>query len=123
MPVLRWFTRRAARSFATCPITQSALIRLLTRGLPGLGPFEPSEARDALLQVTERPGHVFWPDMLPWLDGTARLSDRLHGHRQTTDVYLLGLAIHNNAKLATIDRGILHLAGAEFATHVELIKT
>jgi hypothetical protein len=123
MPVLRWFARRAAKSFATCPITQSGLIRLLTQGLPGLGPFDRSEARDALLRVTERPGHVFWPDMPSWLTGTAPFFDRLQGHRQTTDAYLLGLAIHNKGKLATLDQGILHLAGTEFATHVELIKT
>jgi uncharacterized protein len=45
----------------------------------------------------------------------------LQGHRQITDAYLLGLAIHNRGKLATLDRGILQLAGSDFAGHVELI--
>jgi predicted nucleic acid-binding protein len=54
MPALRWFARRAANNFATCPITQSALIRLLTQGLPGLEPFDSQEARDALKRVTPR---------------------------------------------------------------------
>jgi predicted nucleic acid-binding protein len=46
----------------------------------------------------------------------------MQGHRQITDAYLLGLAIHNKGKLATLDRGIRHLAGREFAANVELIE-
>ncbi len=121
-PVSRWFAHRAVNNFATCPITQSGLIRLLTQGLPGLGPFERSEARDALNRIVQRPGHVFWPDTPSWLESTQPFFDRLQGHRPTTDAYLLGLAIHNKGKLATLDRGIRHLAGTEFAAHVELIE-
>ncbi len=117
----RWFAHRAANSFATCPMTQSGLIRLLTQGLPGLGAFDPLEARAALKQIVQRPGHVFWPDTLSWLDCTQPLFDRLQGHRQTTDAYLLGLAIHNKGSLATLDQGILQLAGRKFAASVEMI--
>jgi predicted nucleic acid-binding protein len=46
----------------------------------------------------------------------------MQGYRQITDAYLLGLAIHNKGKLATLDRGIRHLAGREFAASVELIE-
>jgi len=118
----RWFARRAVNNFATCPITQSGLFRLLTLGLPGLGPYDRSEARDALSRLVQRPGHIFWPDNLPWLECTKPLFDRLQGHRQTTDAYLLGLAIHKKCKLATADRGILHLAGKQFAANIELIE-
>jgi predicted nucleic acid-binding protein len=79
------------------------------------------EARDALQHFVRQPGHVFWPDMPDYLDSTQSLFARMQGHRQTTDGYLLGLAIHNNGKLATLDRGILHLAGKEFAAHVEIL--
>jgi predicted nucleic acid-binding protein len=47
----------------------------------------------------------------------------MQGHRQTTDAYLLGLAIRNKGKLATLDRGIRHLAGNEFSANLELIET
>jgi toxin-antitoxin system PIN domain toxin len=119
--VSQWFTRRGSKSFATCPITQSGLMRLLTHGLPGLVPFEMQEARDALQHFVRQPGHVFWPDTPAYLDSTQFLFTRMQGHRQTTDAYLLGLAIHNNGKLATLDRGILHLAGKEFANHIEIL--
>lgn len=119
--VSQWFTQRGSKSFATCPITQSGLMRLLTHGLPGLAPFEMQEARDALQHLIRQPGHVFWPDTPAYIDSTQFLFARMQGHRQTTDAYLLGLAIHNNGKLATLDRGILHLAGKEFADHVEIL--
>jgi len=120
--VSRWFAQTGVKSFATCPMTQSGFIRLLTHGVPGLGPFDMTEARNALKNIVEQPGHVFWPDIPPWLDCTQSLSARLQGHRQTTDAYLLGLAIHNRGKLATLDRGISHLAGPEFSRQVELIS-
>jgi toxin-antitoxin system PIN domain toxin len=120
--VSRWFAHAGVNSFATCPMTQSGLIRLLTHGVPGLGPFDMPEARNALQRLTQQPGHVFWPDIPPWLDCTRSLSVRLQGHRQTTDAYLLGLAIHNRGKLATLDSGIRHLAGPEFSHRVELIS-
>jgi toxin-antitoxin system PIN domain toxin len=120
--VSEWFEDRGVGAFATCPITESGMIRLLTNGLPGLGPYGMQEARAALEHLTRRPGHVFWPDMPTWLKSTEPIFARLQGHRQATDAYLLGLAIHHKGKLATLDRGTLHLAGREFAAHVELIE-
>jgi hypothetical protein len=34
---------------------------------------------------------------------------RLVGHRQITDAYLLGLALHKQAKLATMDKPVYSL--------------
>ena|ERR1035437_8031039 len=120
--VSQWFARRADEPFATCPITQSGLLRLLIRGVPGLAPYGMQEARDALSHLILQPGHVYWPDDPSYLDATRILFARMQGHRQITDAYLLGLAIHNKGKLATLDRGIRQLAGREFAASVEIIE-
>jgi len=50
--------------------------------------------------------HTFWPDSESLLD--ARLFDatRVHGPRQLTDVYLLGLAVRNGGRLVTFDASI-----------------
>jgi hypothetical protein len=122
MRVNRWFLQTTHRRFATCPMTQSGMIRLLVQGIAGLDPFNPQEAREALQDFVHMPNHVFWPDAPPWLECTQPLFNRLQGHRQTTDAYLLGLAIHNKGKLATLDHGIPHLAGPQFAANVELIE-
>jgi hypothetical protein len=80
------------------------------------------EARDALNHLILQSGHVYWPDDPSYLDATRILFARMQGHRQITDAYLLGLAVHNKGKLATLDRGICHLAGREFAACVEVIE-
>ncbi|MGH9604223.1 MAG: TA system VapC family ribonuclease toxin [Terracidiphilus sp.] len=120
--VSSWFKHRVNIQFGTCPITQSGLLRLLVQGLPGVAPFQIDEAREALEHLIQRPGHIFWPDTPPYLDAADRLFKRIQGHRQITDAYLLGLAIRNSGKLATLDGGIRHLAGSEFAANVELIQ-
>jgi hypothetical protein len=120
--VNRWFLHRPDKLFATCPITQSGMIRLLLQGVAGLDPFVVQEAREALQRFVQLPGHVFWPDTPTYLDNTKSIFARMQGHRQTTDAYLLGLAVYNHGKLATLDRGISHLAGNEFAANLEIIE-
>ena len=122
-PVSRWFAQPSSRPFATCPMTQSGMMRLLLQGVAGLGPFEMQEAREALQHFVQLPGHVFWPDTPSYLDSTKSIFARMQGHRQITDGYLLGLAIHNHGKLVTLDRGIRHLAGNQFAANLEIIET
>jgi hypothetical protein len=46
--------------------------------------------------------------------------NRLHGHKQVTDAYLLGHAVLDGLVLATFDGGILHLAG-EHSQHVHVL--
>jgi toxin-antitoxin system PIN domain toxin len=121
--VNRWFPNTAGKSFATCPITQSGLMRLLVGGVRGLDSFDIWEASNALKQTVRHPGHVFWPDSPSYPDCAASFFDRLQGPRQITDAYLLGLAIYNKGKLATLDRSIRHLAGKEFSAHLEVIET
>ena len=45
----------------------------------------------------------------------AAFEGKLAGYRQVTDAYLLGLAMHNEGKLATLDRAILSLLPADSA--------
>jgi uncharacterized protein len=120
-PATRWFMGTGKRSFATCPITQAGLLRLLTQGVADAQVFSFQEAREALAHLMRLPGHSYWQDQPDFLTATAKFYSRLQGHRQITDAYLLGLAIHYRGKLATLDRGILQLAGSDFADHVELI--
>ena len=92
-----WFARERPR-FATCPITQGALIRFLCReGAPI------REAKAILARLTGQSQHEFWPDDVSYLD----LEERgLTGHKQVTDYYLASLARARGAKLATIDEAL-----------------
>lgn len=94
----RWFARSVA-PFATCPITQGTLLRILMN----IGQLDAGSALAVLSQVTAHPRHRFWPDAV----GYAQVSWRgVIGHRQVTDAYLAGLARHFEGRLVSFDRGL-----------------
>lgn len=92
-----WFAG-LVEPFATCPITQGALIRLVMRhGATA------DQALEVLAGLTRRAEHERWPDDLGY-DEVALTG--VIGHRQVTDAYLAGLARHHGARLATFDQGL-----------------
>jgi hypothetical protein len=68
------------------------------------------EALEALRIGLQDEAHRFWPDSLSLQDSIRLIKGPLTGHQQITDAYLVALAIHNRAKLATLDRGIVQIA-------------
>ena len=95
-----WFTGLNG-NFATCPITQGSLLRLLIReGQPT------ATARAVLAGTAADPRHEFWPDDVPYTDVPTR---GIIGHRQVTDAYLAQLARSRESKLATFDQAIAML--------------
>ena len=52
------------------------------------------------------PYHEFWADDISLLDSKRFRADRIHGHRQLTDLYLLGLAVQHGARLVSFDTRI-----------------
>lgn len=100
-PAQAWFAAVACE-FATCPITQGTLLRLVVR----LGGRSIEQALALLHAVTAHPRHHFWPDDLAY--GAVRWHGVI-GHRQVTDAYLAALARHHGGKLATFDQGLMAL--------------
>ena len=95
-----WFTRNQ-ESFATCPLTQGALVRFLLRA--------GATARDAVDVVRgfgAAGAHEFWPDELGYEGIDMR---GVVGHKQVTDAYLAGLARSRGGRLATLDRALAAL--------------
>ena len=115
-----WFVRNRESGFRTCPITQAGLVRILSHPRYGRDGTSVAEARAVLDEVIAMPDHGFWPDDLPVGEAIER-AGTIRGHRQITDAYLLGLAIVHKGVLATLDRGVLSLGGAQ--GHVEIITS
>jgi toxin-antitoxin system PIN domain toxin len=95
-----WFAQRS-ESFATCPLTQGALVRFLLRS--------GATARDAVEVVRgfgAVDGHEFWADELGY-DGVDMRG--VVGHKQVTDAYLAGLVRSRGGRLATLDRALAAL--------------
>jgi len=106
----RWWTDKD-EPFATCPITQGALLRLLIR--EGLAS---TFAARVLGQITAHPRHTFWPDAISY--ETIELA-RVFGHADVTDTYLVALARHQRSRLATFDRELAQEA-SDIATLIAL---
>jgi len=94
----RWFVEHDV-PFATCPITQGTLLRILIN----LGGLDSLAAAAVLARLVEHPRHRFWPDAIGYADVRWR---GVVGHRQVTDAYLAALARHFEGRLVTFDRGL-----------------
>jgi len=68
-----------------------------------------AEAVDLLASNVQHSAHHFWPDEIGFLPAIAPLRERLTGHQQIADAYLLGLVLRRKGKLATLDAGIVGL--------------
>jgi hypothetical protein len=119
--VHRWFAQTGSGCFATCSITEAGFVRVSSQLSVKDGPIDFREVRIALGNLASLPGHAYWPMDIPYLAATEPFEPRMHGPRQVTDAFLLGLAQHHGGKLATLDRATLHLAGAGLASLVEMI--
>jgi toxin-antitoxin system PIN domain toxin len=119
--VRKWFLEVGRHSFATCALTQAGFARVLSNpALTGIS-VEIDEAQELIQSLTRLDGHRFWPIDLDLSESVALFTGRLHGFRQVTDAYLLGLAIHRKGTLVTLDKAIPHLAGHEFRKQVTLL--
>ena len=94
-----WFAA-GVKSFATCPITQGALLRHYYRDVDKA---ESDGAVRILKQIEAMPSHEFWQDTIAYTE--VRLAGVI-GHRQVTDAYLVSLAMNHGGKLATMDKGL-----------------
>lgn len=99
-----WFSKVGHKSFATCPLTENGLIRIVGHPRYPNTPGPPSEVLPSLKAMRALRGHVFWPDRLSVADETLFLASSLSNHARVTDAYLVALARANRGKLATMDR-------------------
>jgi uncharacterized protein len=120
--VRRWFQQIGARHWATCPPTESSFVRIISNPKFSQPSLDVAEALEMLDIVTKLPGHRFWPTDVGFLDAVAPFADRLFGHQQVSDAYLLRMAIKKSGKLVTLDRAIQALAGSEFRDHVLVLE-
>jgi toxin-antitoxin system PIN domain toxin len=102
----RWFARHSHMGWATCPFTQAGFVRLLANPVFSRDAVSPQVAIELLEANLKLPGHEFWPASIAVPEAVKFIERRITGHRQVTDAYLLGLAIHRGGRLATLDEGI-----------------
>jgi toxin-antitoxin system PIN domain toxin len=117
-----WFATTGAASWATCPLTENGVIRIVGH------PKYPNSAGSpaAVVPIVERlrdlPGHIFWEDNLSLIAADFVDATRITTSVQVTDTYLLALAIANNGQLATFDRRLSTNAVRRGRTALHLIE-
>jgi uncharacterized protein len=98
--------------WATCALTQLGFIRLSSNPAVSPAAKSPSEAAALLEAMTGDALHVYL-ESLPAPVASRRHFEKVLGHKQVTDAYLLALARRYNATFVTFDTRLTELAGPE----------
>ncbi|KXF78446.1 DNA-binding protein [Paramesorhizobium deserti] len=99
-----WFGTVGHISWATCPMTENGVIRIVGNPKYPNTPGAPGEVAAIVAKLRKFSGHVFWADDLS-LVGSADIDPhRILTTAQVTDTYLLALASAHGGQLATFDR-------------------
>ena len=119
-----WFRKQSRSGWATCPTTENGFIRVSSNARVISEAKSPREAALFLKDLTAIKGHVFWPEESSIVDDRWINLETIHTYRQVTDAHLLSLALRHEGRLATFDRGILHLVPKTIKTEkaIELIS-
>lgn len=103
--VQTWFARSHSAGWATCPLTQSAFVRLSSN--PRMTPsVSVTAALDLLGRMTALPRHSFLQDDVEPVREYPYFAGKLVGHRQITDAHLILLARRKAHVLATLDEAL-----------------
>ena len=102
-----WFARIGHQRWATCPLTENGLLRIVGHARYPNSPGTPAAVAPLMATLRTLAGHVFWPDDISLLD-TAHIDvARLLSAAQVTDSYLLALAGAHGGQLASFDRRLV----------------
>lgn len=105
-PAHDWFAGNRQSGWATCPLTENGLVRILSN--PAYSGRQ-TTVRDAVARLTAfraSGDHDLWPDTVTLCEEGRFDFTHVSGHRQLTDVYLLALAVERGGRLATFDHRI-----------------
>lgn len=112
-----WFASSGRTDWLSCPMTENAVVRVVSH--PRYSNSQPPPVvMDSLHSLAAVGHHRFIPDMISILD--RRIVDRtaLLSSGQVTDTYLLALAKHHQASLATFDTRLVSTAVRSSTDHL-----
>lgn len=111
-----WLAANIAHGWASCPLTQNGCLHIMSQ--PGYSNPQPLSVLVPMLQhSTTNAHHQFWSDDISLLDAAHFNQGFMHSPRQLTDLYLLGLAVKQGARLVSFDQRIPLNAVQGASTH------
>ena len=117
----QWFAKVGQKRFATCPLTENGLIRIVGHPKYPNSPGPPSIVVQSLRAIRALAGHVFWPDDVSVGDESYFAARLMSTHARVTDSYLVALAHANKGRLATMDHRLATEATASGISLVEIL--
>ncbi len=104
----KWFTQHQQSGWATCPLTENGMVRVLSRPAYPSGQRTPAEVIQVLVELKNafRKSHEFWSDNLSISDDSVFAGSMIASTRQVTDAYLLGLSFQHKGTLVSFDRSL-----------------
>jgi len=102
-----WFAARGKKAWATCPLTENGVLRIVGHARYPNSPGTPAAVAELIATLRSLGGHEFWPDDITIFDQQRINTTRLLDSSQVTDTYLLALAVAHGGQLATFDRHLV----------------
>jgi len=99
-----WFEIEGSSGFATCPLVENGLVRIISHSRYCHPLASPGDAAPFLKSLARHKHHQFWPDDLSLATSDLVDMQSLRTPGQVTDTYLLALAVSRGGRLATLDR-------------------
>ncbi|WP_254996061.1 TA system VapC family ribonuclease toxin [Cyanobium sp. Aljojuca 7D2] len=119
----RWFSSRGEADWASCAVTQNAVLRIVGHPRYPNSPGSPAVVSRILQELVSHPQHQFWAEA-PSLLGLEHVTpSALVESGQITDTFLLALAVQKGGVLASLDRRLSTFAVAGGQGALELIPT
>ena len=102
-----WFAREGQKSWATCPLTENGVLRVVGHPRYPNSPGTPAAVAPLIAGLKSLSGYTFWADAISLIDDSEVDEARLLTTSQVTDSYLLALAKFHGGQLATFDRRLV----------------
>ena len=94
--------KKGELAWATCPLTENGFVRFASHPNYPIRPGDVAAVLGLLHRLCRAEGHQFRTQDISIRD--ILRSDAVVSHTHLTGVYLLGLAVHRNGVLATLDQ-------------------
>lgn len=117
--VMKWFNTPGL-DWGICAFSEAGFLRVSAN--PKAGSYTVEDATAVLKGLVNHPGYRYWPITAGWSDLTEPFRDRVFGHQQVTDAYLLGLAVKEHGVLVTLDKAMKFLAGERYSKHLLVLE-
>ena len=98
----KWLWKEIRNGWASCPITQNGTIRIMSNSNYPAS-LAPNQIVHRLSLAVGHPSHEFWADDISILDEGIMDWSFFSGPKQTTDLYLLALAVRHGGRFVTMD--------------------